>query len=284
MIDPDTSEKQVQSAAQLSKGTMIAKIVKRLAGKQPHLHIDQTSDSLSLIFTFRGCFPRELRHIDAGSHQELFAAYEAQQKGWAHFLMEAYEERLPKEKPINQWFQYWLYHMQLRASAILLAKAKKAGSDNQRDVEAELKTLETEGRRSSGRPRRAKEEVEGTAIKRAKRYAELQPETDKFRLLVNQHSALVESELLGIGQEQLGYAWIRLLPVALNNLPRKENDAATRSYALTGKWAPWQLSVGLIYAEEMEQHPDTVPGPDRIYKSILFGNKLLENNSNNAAQ
>jgi hypothetical protein len=262
---------------------MIDKLVRR-ALKRPHFRIVQSRESLDLTLTVQGSVPHTLKEENTGLYRALFRPKERVR--WVEILMQAYSAPAPRgKKPIKLAIQFWIHKLLVDALSILLSNAKDAGGQYESFLEKEIESLAKSLRRKPG-PHKSRRKRESDAVRFAVRHKTLIPEVSGLKEFIRRHTG-GDDKLLGeAATEELHYEWLSHVTQgqALQNLPMINGDPATARSHLRGKWAPWQLSVGIIWCEEKAQHPTTRLGASTVYKYILQGNKILQDGAASGKQ
>ena len=163
------------------------------------------------------------------------------------------------------------------SSSYSLARGCRKGTPYKGDIKQEVEAFKAFLTRKPG-PHRASRRQEKDSIRFAERYEELQPQARKLKAFVKQKNNQDEKALGRAAEKALPFKWLSYVTQgdALQHLPTINNDPETRSSTLNGKWAAWQLSVGVIYCEEKVSGGRIERGPDTIYKYIRRGKVLVK--------
>jgi hypothetical protein len=251
--------------------------VKRTLRAKPHLRIAQHERKkfLEFIFTVEGSFPSALHKQNPSLYSYLF---EPRKKGdWINVLLNAYDSRSAAGKSIRLSLRFWLNKLLLNALDTLAHNAISKGKQYDGDIKKEIETLKDILRKKPG-PHRSPRRQEQDAIRFATRYEELKPQAKKLKAFVKNQNGHDEKVLGQNAEKELQFQWLSHVTKgdALQHLPTINNNPVTRSSTLNGKWAAWQLSVGVIYCEEKVPNRRIKRGPDTIYEYIRRGKTLLK--------
>jgi hypothetical protein len=82
-------------------------------------------------------------------------------------------------------------------------------------------------------------------------------------------------------EKELRYQWLphATRGEAFQHLPTINQMSETKHSTLKGKWAAWQLAVGIIYCEEKAPNTRTLEPNTIYYKYIPWGKQLLKKSS-----
>lgn len=253
-------------------------LVKRTLRKKPHLRIVKHRKSLDFIFTYEESFPRALREENPRLYRCLFAS---RKKGdWVNILLKAYSSPSSTgkgQKKVRLSLRFWLNRLLLNALDILASNAMGRGHKYKGNIKEEVESFKGFLRRKPG-PHKSLRRKERDAIQFAKRYEELKPQAKKLKAFVKEQNNHDEKALGQAAERVLRFKWLPYVTrgEAFQHLPTINNDPETTSSTLNGKWAPWRLSVGILYCcEESIQNSKKHLGPNTIYKYVQRGNKLL---------
>lgn len=255
-------------------------LVRRTLQKKPHLRVVQHEHEklLTFIFKLEGNLPRALRKENPGVYSYLFEPRE--KKHWTNILLKAYQSRSASGKSVRLSLRFWLNQLLRNAIDTLSRNATSQGKPCDSNIKKEvelLKTFLSKKRGRHGHPRRR----ERDAIRFAKRYEELLPQTNMLKTFVKSRKEQDDETLGRNAEKELRFQWLSHVTKgeALQHLPTINQNSETKSSTLKGKWAAWQLSVGIIYCEEKAPNRRTL-GPNTIYyKYIRRGKQLLKKSS-----
>jgi hypothetical protein len=251
----------------------MADLVRHALQKRPHLRIENHRNSLDFIFKFEGSVTRALRNEHPKLYRILFEPKKS--KSWTDILMLAYHSEASGQdkKTVKQWLRFWLNRIFVNAFDVLLSRAafENLSQEDKDYVEKEIAIHRKFLRRKSGR-RKSNRRQEQDAIRFARRHSQLIPQVRMLEAFVSKRRLDDEKGLGQAAENQFQFEWLHhvIKGEALKHLPTINNNPASATSMLNGNWAPWQLSVGILYCEE-EKHLE----PNTIYKYILLGKTLL---------
>jgi hypothetical protein len=267
----------------LPTGVNVADLAKSV-WRTPEFTVTEVDGITSFVFSVS--LRDKMRSHNEPIYRSLF---ESQGPAWTTALAKAYSSaRSGKTKTVARHIDTLLYTVFRGALQILMEDAKVlAGNYDEplrtafkASIDKETKDLESQAHRTKGRKRIGCIDMT-RPIRLAERYATLKPLVSELKHFVE------ELKVSGVHTEETlrdrvrsifkEHDWVNhvLDGCAFQEVPPNTRDMPPARSDLDGKWAPSQLTYGIISCEERKQRGRPV-GALSISRLIARGKKLLE--------
>jgi hypothetical protein len=288
-MDDQTGMKEpkgIMRFPRLPKGKKVSELAK---GTWTPPTFEATEIDGTTTFTFRVPTRERLRSLDKDIYRSLF---ESGAPAWTTALESAYSSAGSGKKSVAEFIDIALYKVFLDALKILIGDAKSLATKYEepyhtkfvQGIEVDLAEFAATSRRARGPKKRSQESNDKTAIRLYERYAFLKPLVGDLKKLVDKlkTSGIDDEGPLNadVASGMRDHEWIRHVTSGAAFLelpPTAGHTSAIRGTTLGEDWAPWQLTAGVIRAEEAEKTDSRhkALGVVTIYRRIMRGKKLL---------
>lgn len=276
----ETPVLRIQRFPRLPLPKVVAELAQK-AWKPPKFSAEESNGNTKFIFTvpIQSRFRRENSEI----YKILFKRKKIK---WIQALEKVYPEAR-RGKRIAEFMDTLLYKLFSDALLILNTDTHGFVADHtpfkiKFSEDYQGATARRKGRRSN--PRRAEIDVRLWL-----RYDALHSQTENLRHFLDQmrREGIDDEEQLrrkvaaAFGKE--GWTLYVTSGAAFERLPANSSlGTAVVSSSLGGRWAPWQLAVGIIRCQEGARNRGKMLSPWTIFKAIMHGKKLRSDSSNEA--
>ena len=275
--NPASVPKIVHRFPRLPKDRRVAELAQQV-WETPTFSAKEIDGTTQFIFTvpIQAAFKRQEPTI----HRILF---EAKTTKWTSAIEKAYPETRSGKKLIKEFIDTLLYKVFYEALLILNTDTDGLSGDYTKFKEEFTTNFRAASPRTPGR--RPLPNKEQRDIRLANRRAILHPRMQELREFVNRlkHSGISDENLVRENVSAMfkedwlsfvidGTAFEMLLGDA------SEGDTINKSH-LTGKWAPWQLTLSVIRCEENANNPGRPLSLRTIQRMIMRGQHKLPDRS-----